>query len=478
MRPRHVLTLVPFLIVLTPAPRAELPLSSRARTIAFEALAAPTAWNRLRVLTDTIGARLAGSEAEGRAVAWAESEFRKDGVSVRLEPVMVPVWKRGEERAAIESPFHQPLVMLGLGGSVGTPPEGIAAGVVVVGSFEELAGLPAEKVAGRIVLFDAPWVRGGDEFKEYGTSVKFRGRGAVEAARRGAVAALVRSVATSSLRTPHTGAMGYAADVPRIPAAAVTTEDAALLRRLAEAGHDVRVRLVMGARQEPDRPGANVVAEIRGRERPEEIVLIGAHLDSWDVGTGAVDDGSGCVMVLETMRLIAAGSPPRRTVRAVLFANEENGLRGGRGYRQAHEAEMDRHVAAIESDSGGAWPRGLSVRAGEGGVELLRQMALEVLAPLGAARVEAGHGGADISPMARHGVPLIGLTVDSTRYFDWHHTMADTLDKLDPQELQQAAAALAAATWAIADHEKTLPRYEPTPEETRPDPPAPSPAPR
>lgn len=450
-------------------------MSFRARTIVEEALKSPAAWNRLRVLTDTIGARLAGSDGETRAVAWAQEEFRKDGVPVRLEPVMVPVWRRGVESAGIESPFRQPLVMLGLGGSVGTPPEGITAGVVVVGSFEELASLPAEKVQGRIVLYDAPWVRGGDEFKEYGTAVKFRGRGAVEAARRGAVAALVRSVATASLRTPHTGAMGYADDAPRIPAAAVTTEDAALLRRLVESGNDVRVRLVMGATQEADRPGSNVVAEIRGRERPDEIVLIGGHLDSWDVGTGAVDDGSGCAMVLETMRLIASGPPPRRTVRAVLFANEENGLRGGRGYREAHEAEMPRHVAAIEADSGGARARGLSVRAGDGGVDLLRAMTAGQLATLGAARIEGGHGGADISPMARHGVPLIGLSTDSTRYFDWHHTMADTLDKVDPAELQHATAALAAATWALADDERTLPRYEPTAEELRGSQPTPAP---
>ncbi|HKY32812.1 MAG TPA: M28 family peptidase [Candidatus Polarisedimenticolia bacterium] len=443
------------------------PMSFRVRTIADEALKVPTAYARLQVLTDTIGARLAGSEAEARAVAWARAEFERDGVPARLEQVMVPVWVRGEESAVLESPSRQPLVILGLGGTVGTPPDGVAGEVVVVSSFEELAAMGRAKVEGRIVLYDAPFTRTGDEMRDYGIAVRFRGRGASEAAKLGAAAALVRSVATSSLRSPHTGALGYAADAPKIPAAAVSVEDAMLLRRLAEAGHAVRVRLRLGARTEPDRPGANVVAELAGRERPEEIVLIGAHLDSWDVGTGAIDDGAGCAMVLETMRLLASGPRPRRTVRAVLYANEENGLRGGRGYREAHEAEMERHVAAVESDSGAGRALGFTLKAGDGGLDLLRDMLAPALAPLGAARVRAGQGGADIGPLRRHGVPLLGLDLDTTRYFDWHHSMADTLDKVDPAELQQATAVLAAATWVLADAPRTLPRYPSEPDDQR-----------
>ncbi|HET9482241.1 MAG TPA: M28 family peptidase, partial [Candidatus Polarisedimenticolia bacterium] len=285
--------------------------------------------------------------------------------------------------------------------------------------------------------------------------------------RMGAVAALVRSVATSSLRTPHTGAMRYTDDAPRIPAAAVTVEDSMLIRRLTEAGQEVRVRLQLGARTAPDRQSANVVAEIRGREAPGEIVLIGAHLDSWDVGTGAIDDGAGCVMVIETMRLIASGPPPRRTVRAVLFANEENGLRGGRAYRDAHQGELSRHVAAVEADSGAGRALGLSVLAGAGAVDQLRAMLAGVLAPIGAARVREGRGGADISVLAPAGVPLLSLETDPARYFDWHHSMADTLDKVDPYELQHATAALAAATWILADSPDSLPRIPPAEPEVK-----------
>ena len=443
----------------SPATTAAL---SRGSSIVAETLKAPTAYARLRVLTDTIGHRLAGSPAEPKAVAWAKAEFEKDGVSVRLEPVMVPVWIRGDESAAIVAPVSQQLVILGLGGTVGTPPGGITAEVLVVSSTEELTALGVEKVRGKIVLFDHPFVRTGEEFGDYGRAVKYRGQGASDAARLGAVAALVRSVGTSSLRTPHTGAMRYADDAPKIPAAAVTIEDSLLIRRLAESGQDLMIHLTLGASTEADREGANVVAEIRGYAKPEEVVLIGAHLDSWDVGTGAIDDGAGCVMVIETMRVIAAGPPPARTVRAVLFANEENGLRGGRAYRDAHLAELDKHVAAIESDSGGARATGLSILSGEGGVEMLTALLTPLLAPIGAARFRAGHGGADISVLETAGVPLLGLSLDSTRYFDWHHTPADTLDKIDPAELQHAAAALAAATWGLANAEATLPRVPPS----------------
>jgi Zn-dependent M28 family amino/carboxypeptidase len=436
---------------------------SRASSIVAETLRFASAYERLRVLTDTIGARLAGSAAELKAIAWAKSEFEKDGLAVRLEPVMVPVWVRGEERADIVAPMTQPLVILGLGGSVGTPAGGITAPVVVVGSSEELNALGADKVRGRIVLYDNPFVRTAEEFSDYGRAVKYRGSGASDAARLGAVAALVRSVATATLRTPHTGALRYADDAPKIPAAAVTIEDAMLIHRLADSGQEIRVRLVLDDRAEPDRQGANVVAEIPGREKPEEIVLIGAHLDSWDVGTGAIDDGAGCAMVLEAMRVIAAGPAPRRTVRAVLFANEENGLRGGRAYRDAHQAELDRHVAAIEADSGAARALGLSVQAGDGGVQMVGDLLTSLLAPIGAARFREGHGGSDISPLESGGVPMLGLSLESTRYFDWHHTAADTLDKVDPAELQQATATMAAAAWALADAAGTLPRVPPRP---------------
>jgi len=435
------------------------PAAVRARSIISDALETTSTYERLRPLTDMIGARLAGSPAELAAVAWARAEFERDGVRVRLEPVMVPVWVRGEESADLVAPVRRSLVMLGLGGSVGTSPAGITAPVVVVTSSEQLAALGTETVAGKIVLYDNPFIRTGNEMHDYGAAVRYRTSGASDAARLGAVAVLVRSVATATLRTPHTGALEYADDAPKIPAAAVTIEDAMLIHRLADAGQEVVVRLTMGARNEPDREGANVVAEIPGREIPGEVVLIGGHLDSWDVGTGAIDDGAGCAMILETMRLIAGGRAPRRTVRAVLYANEENGLRGGWAYRDAHREELGRHVAAIEADSGGARAVGLSVKAGDGGLALLESMLAPVLSPLGAARFTGEGGGADISTLEASGVPLLGLEMDTSRYFDWHHTMADTLDKIQPDELQQATATLAAATWMLAESESTLPRY-------------------
>jgi len=445
--------------VLCLAAAPEDPSHVRARSIIADALAAETTYRRLAPLTDMIGARLAGSPEEAAAVAWAKAEFTRDGVSVHTEPVMVPVWVRGEEHAEMVAPVKRALVMLGLGPSVGTPPDGITAPVVVVSSLEQLAQLDPARVAGKIVLYDNPFVRTGHEMHDYGVAVRCRTRGASDAARLGAVAVLVRSVATASLRTPHTGALRYADDAPKIPAAAITIEDARFIHRLADAGQEVVVRLVMGARHEPDREGANVVAEIKGRERPGEVVLIGAHLDSWDVGAGAIDDGAGCAIVIETMRLIAGGPPPRRTVRAVLYANEENGLRGGLAYRDAHAGELGRHVAAIEVDSGGARALGLSLKAGEGGVALLEAMMASVLAPLGAAGFTGDGGGADISPLEAHGVPQLGLRMDTRRYFDWHHTMADTLDKIEPEELQQATATMAAATWILAESERSLPRY-------------------
>lgn len=434
---------------------------SSARTLIAEALARPTAYERLQPLTDTIGARLAGSDAEPRAVAWAKQEFEKDGLDVHLEPVMVPVWIRGRESGEIVTPSHLPLVLLGLGGTVGTGEGGIEAPVVVVGSIEELERVSRKTIEDKIVLFDNPFPRSGDEFKDYGEAVKCRSDGPSAAAKRGAVATLVRSVATMSLRTPHTGGTTYKKDAPKIPAAAVTIEDARHIRRLIDAGFETRVRLFLGAHTAPDREGANVVAEIRGRETPDEIVLIGAHLDSWDVGAGAIDDGAGCVMVLETMRLIASGPRPRRTIRAVLFANEENGARGAKAYREAHASELARHVAALESDSGAGRPLGFDVTVGSGGDAALRLLFTPVLAPLGAARIRPDGGGTDINDLKKVGIPLLGLSPESTRYFDYHHTMADTLDKIDPLELQQSTATFAAATWILAESETRLPRVPP-----------------
>jgi hypothetical protein len=307
------------------------------------------------------------------------------------------------------------------------------------------------------------------EASDYGRLGPLRHRGAVEAARRGAVAALVRSLGTLSARLPHTGALTYEEGVAEIPAAALAAEDAQLLHRLLAAGGPVRVHLRLGCRTLGEADSANVLAEIRGRERPEEVVLVGAHLDSWDLGTGALDDGAGVAMVMETLRVLKAlDLTPRRTVRGVLFMNEENGLRGARAYAEAHADELARHVAALEADSGAGRPVGYSARVGPGGLERVRAL-LPLVAPLGVETLREGGGGADLQPLQPFGVPELGLRHDTREYFHWHHTAADTLDKVDPALLADGAAVMAITAFALAEDTEPLPR---------PAPPSPGPSPR
>jgi carboxypeptidase Q len=293
----------------------------------------------------------------------------------------------------------------------------------------------------------------------YGKTVEYRGAGASRAAKLGAVAVLMRSVTARSLNTPHTGAMRYEDGVPKIPAFAVTVEDSALIARLAEEGA-VTVRMRSEARMLPDVESANVIGELRGRERPDEVVVIGAHIDSWDVGHGAHDDGAGVVIMMQALTSIRKlGLTPRRTIRVVLFTNEENGLRGGRAYATDHADELPKTVLAVESDSGGFWPRGFGVQAKPEVRDRVKARVTEIatlLAPIKATRVVFGHGGADIGPMAPAGVPLIGLDTDGRSYFDIHHTDADTLDKVDPAALAANVAAVAALAYVVADMPERL----------------------
>jgi Zn-dependent M28 family amino/carboxypeptidase len=272
---------------------------------------------------------------------------------------------------------------------------------------------------------------------------------------------LIRSLATADLRLPHTGAMAYEDGVPHIPAAAVSPEDAELIHRFLAAGETVKVTFALSCRTLPDAESANVIGEVRGSDAPEDVVVIGGHLDSWDVGTGAQDDGAGCAISMEAIRLIRSlGVKPKRTIRVVLFTNEENGLRGGKAYAEAHAAELPHHVAAIESDSGGARPLGFGVSAGTGALDTVKKLAAP-LAPFAADDVQDGGGGADISPMASAGVPQLGLRQDGTHYFDIHHTMADTLDKVDAHDLAMNATAMAAMAWQLANLDTPLPRTNP-----------------
>lgn len=419
------------------------------------------AYARLAELTDGIGPRLSGSEGAEAAVQWALRSFQADGVKAWLEPVKVPRWVRGEERGEVlASGRHRGhrLSLMALGGSVATPAGGLTAEVLEVTSLEEVAAL-GEKARGKILFFNHTMAQAED----YGRFAGLRARGASAAGKVGAVGVLVRSLATASLRTPHTGAMRYEDGVAQVPAASISTEDAELLHRLL-AGGPVKVRFTLGCQTLPDADSHNVVAEVKGRERPDEVVLLGAHLDSWDVGTGAHDDGAGVAMVMEALRLMAKEKvAPRRTVRVVLFMNEENGLRGGRAYAEKHAAELPKHVAALEMDSGGGRPLGVVLKAGEGGEALVRPW-LKPLEALGAGRLLPGEaGGADISPLIPARVPFVGVRVDSSRYFDVHHTEADTLDKVDPQALAQSTAAVAWVAWALAEDAHVLPRPEAPP---------------
>ena len=426
-----------------------------ANRIIDAALKDSTAWNRLAEMTETYGNRLSGSASLERAIDWVIAKMKEDGLqNVRGERVMVPVWVRGAESAQLVSPRAQNLPMLGLGGSIATPPAGITADVIVVSSFSDLTA-QAAKARGKIVLYDVP-------FTNYGETVQYRGRGAIEAAKVGAVAALVRSVTPYSQRTPHTGGMSYDTTVRRIPAAAITVEDAEMMHRMQKRGERIRVKLVMSAQKLPDAPSRNVMGEIVGSEKPEEVVVFGGHIDSWDVGRGAMDDGGGVVVAWEAVRLLQRlGLKPRRTIRVVGWTNEENGGRGGQGYRDAHRADVDNHVLAIESDGGVFKPQGFGFSGSDAALEIIKQIGT-LLDRIEAGNIVKGGGGADIAPIMALGVPGLGLNVDGTKYFWYHHTEADTVDKLDPREMALCVATMAVMAYVVADMPERLPRAAPT----------------
>jgi len=403
------------------------------------------AWRRLAVLTDSIGNRLSGTPQLDRAIQWAAEEMKRDGLeNVHTEKAMVPRWVRGAESAEIVEPAHHPMAMLGLGGSVATPADGVQADVLIVHSFEELDATAA-RARGRIVFFNVPYTN-------YGETVRFRSGGPSRAAAYGAVAMLIRSVGLPGLRLPHTGALQYTPDAPKIPAAAIASEDADRLQRMADRGDRVVVRLKMQARFDPDVESANVVGEIRGREKPDEVVVIGGHLDSWDVGAGATDDGGGCVVTWEALRLMKKlNLRPRRTVRVVLWTNEENGGRGGQAYRDQHREELSRTVMMMESDSGVFRPLGFGFTGSENARQTVKAIA-SLLRGLAADQIGPAGGGADIGPSVQDGkMPSMSLEVDGSKYFLIHHTEADTIDKIDPVEMAKCAAAVAVMTYVVAD---------------------------
>jgi carboxypeptidase Q len=421
-------------------------------------LTSSQAYDTLSYLTDNIGPRPSGSKSAEMAVKWTTKRFRDWGIDVRNQKMMSPHWVRGVERARLVSHNDQKIVLTALGGSVATPAAGITADVVEITSYEQLEKVGRAGIKGKIVFYNLPMdmelIERGRAFEAYGKAVVFRGTGASRAAEFGAVAAVVRSVASASLRTPHTGAMRYDEKQPKIPAAAVTTEDADLMHRLLAKGERVRMHVLLTPRTLPEVESANVIAEIKGSERPDEVVLIGGHLDSWDLGTGAIDDGSGVAMVMETLRVLKElGIKPKRTIRGVLFMNEENGLRGGHAYFDAAAKKelLRHHVAAIETDAGAAPPVGFITTLDGKELESLKAR-LKVLARIVPMYVESSkHTGADTSPLTDAGVPGFGLVPDPRHYFDFHHTPADTLDKVDPKALAQNTAALAALAYILAE---------------------------
>ena len=400
--------------------------------------------DRLVTLCDRYGHRLSGSDSLERALDWLEKTLRQDGFdAVTRQSVMVPRWERGKESLELVTPRQTPLAMLGLGGSIGTSSRGLVAPVVPVRDFSDLAA-KADMVRGKIVLFNVP-------FTTYGATVQYRAKGAVAAAKAGAVAAIVRSVGPKSLQTPHTGAMSYEDDVVKIPTCAVSIEGAELLLRLYDSGDKPMVRLKMQAHMRPDRRSSNIWADIRGSKYPDEIVVLGGHIDSWDVGQGANDDAGGCCAAWEAlMHLKRGGWRPRRTIRVAFWVNEENGTRGGIEYAARVKAVREVHRLLVESDSGVGNPLAVGITTKN---EINFRSIEAELKPflqgrLGVA-VTNGGGGADVGPTGALGYPTAGLNTDTTEYWNVHHTHADTVDKINPVDFRRCTASLATvAIWA------------------------------
>ena len=423
-----------------------------AQRIVKEALGSNTSMNNLTDLCTKVGNRISGSPQAAKAVEWAKQKMEEYGFdNVHTESVMVPHWVRGpveEGYLLLPSGKKEKLKITTLGGSIGTTAEGITAEVIEVKSFDELSKL-GDKAKGKIVFFNRPMDRTLlNTFAAYGGAVDQRGGGAIMAARAGGVAALVRSMTTRIDDFPHTGGMGYVDSVKQVPGVAISTLGAEKLSKLLATGAKVRIELKLSAQTLPDVESANVVGELRGTEKPEEVIVVGGHLDSWDIGQGAQDDGAGCIQSIEALRILKKlGLHPKRTIRAVMFMNEENGLRGGIGYA-AKDRPGEKHIAALESDEGGFMPRGFGI----GDTAAYKRMSpwAPLLASVGADRIELGGGAADISPLAQKGVPLIALSVDTHRYFDSHHSDNDNLGAVNERELALGAAAMAILTYVLA----------------------------
>ena len=443
-------------------------LVSEIKKVQQAAFQSDYAYRQLAHLSNNIGPRLSGSAQAQKAVEYVAAELRKLGLEVQLEKVMVPHWVRGEETGALtEYPgmatgTTQKIVLTANGGSVATPNEGVTAEVVVVENQEELQALGRDRVAGRIVLFNAKFDQrladNGFAGQAYGQSVIYRSIGASAAARLGAVAALNRSAGGADYRLPHTGALRYADDAPKIPAASVASEDADLIAHLAGEGK-VRMHLVLTPQTLPDAVSYNVIADLKGSEHPEQIVIVSGHLDSWDLGRGAIDDGAGVVMAMQTAQLLKQlHLRPKRTIRVIAWMNEENGLMGGRTYLNDHKAEVANHFAAIEADLGAGHPMGFYASGKPEILTLLQPLAVILQSQGAGVTRSAEETGSDIGPLGAAGVPTFAPIQDARTYFNYHHTAADTLDKVNPKELQENCAVVAALAYTLASMPQSLPR--------------------
>jgi len=430
------------------------------------ALNSDYAYKQVAHLANNIGPRLSGSAQAAKAVEYVASELKAIGCEVQLEKVMVPHWVRGEETAAlVQFPGQAPsttqkIVLCALGASVATPANGITADIIAVRNFDELKSLPREKVAGRIVLFNYPFDKQmaaeGRGNEAYGEAVVYRSDGPSAAARQGAVACLIRSVGGADYRLPHTGQTNYANDAPKIPAGAITAEDADLIVDLVRQG-PVKMKLVLTPQQLPDVESYNVIGEIKGSEHPEQVVIVSGHLDSWDLGTGAIDDGAGVAVSMEAANLIQKlHLKPKRTIRVIAWMNEENGSAGSKQYAKDHGKED--HFAAMETDGGAGHPLGINIK-GKPDVKKILTPVAAILQDSGAGVLNlVEHCGADIEALEKAGVPCFSPIQDNRFYFNYHHTAADTLDKIVLKELAENSAVVAVAAYALANMEQPLPR--------------------
>ena len=446
-----VLTTHSAVAVETNSPAFSAEMLTRAAALRDATLADSSAFAIVESLTSEVGARMGGSEADARAVAWAKAHFEKLGFDrVILQPVTFPVWLRRSEHAEVLPPYAQELHITALGGSVGSNGD-IESEVVEFGNMDALRAAPAGSLNGKIAYIANRMARARDG-GGYGPAVSARTEGASAASRAGASALLIRSIGTDSHRLPHTGIMRYADDVKPIPAAALSNPDADQLSRLIARGQPVRLKLNLDVGSAPEYTSHNVIGELIGREHPDQFVVIGGHLDSWDLGTGAIDDGAGIGITMAAgARIAALPQRPRRSIRVVAFANEEQGIYGAKAYALANPASQ--HVIGAESDFGAG--RIYALRAGVDAAHrpLIEQIG-SVLAPLGIVTEQTGGGGGpDIGPLSAAGMPWAQLAQDGTDYFDLHHTADDTLDKIDPKALDQQAAAYAVLAWMAAELE-------------------------